>query len=392
MEDANQKEFIQWLTEKLQAVDDTDLQNKLKNLGEEGIKKAYDMFMKQGDSSMLMAKNGAKLEYIKCLQEFKKGGKMASCNCGGGKMKKKMKYQTGGIMTASTMVMPRPAIKKPIPTPIAVKKPVINSAPVAKVPNWDLSYGKKNNPLIETINEDLFVAPMNSDPNVMLTTKKGTVLTKQMWDENQKSKMPYNSPKEYMTIVNPYTNPDEKDVRAIAARAFQQSPNAVANNYQTTQGVSRGLNGSYNTYKITPEQNRATDSIQFVNKYRLDNKIVTNEDNARMQMQKAGLKFKDGGSLKMNIDNMTKLGFIDQTVSCNSCNWTWKLSEGGDDPYTCHNCNTSVKSKMKKGGLIKRADGSSSKKGLWDNIRANKGSGKEPTKQMLAQEKKIKAK
>lgn len=47
--------------------------------------------------------------------------------------------------------------------------------------------------------------------------------------------------------------------------------------------------------------------------------------------------------------------------------------------------------KMAKGGLIKRADGSYSKRGLWDNIRANKGSGKKPTKEMLEQEKKIKA-
>lgn len=46
----------------------------------------------------------------------------------------------------------------------------------------------------------------------------------------------------------------------------------------------------------------------------------------------------------------------------------------------------------KNGGMIKRADGSMSKRGLWDNIRANKGSGKKPTKQMLVQEKKIKAK
>jgi hypothetical protein len=48
---------------------------------------------------------------------------------------------------------------------------------------------------------------------------------------------------------------------------------------------------------------------------------------------------------------------------------------------------------FKKGGeLIKRADGSYSRRGLWDNIRANKGSGKAPTKEMLKQEAKIKAK
>lgn len=46
----------------------------------------------------------------------------------------------------------------------------------------------------------------------------------------------------------------------------------------------------------------------------------------------------------------------------------------------------------KGGQMIKRADGSYSQRGLWDNIRANKGSGKKPTKQMLEQEKKIKAK
>ena len=48
--------------------------------------------------------------------------------------------------------------------------------------------------------------------------------------------------------------------------------------------------------------------------------------------------------------------------------------------------------KKKMGGMIKRADGSMSKRGLWDNIRANKGSGKKPTAAMLKQEKKIKSK
>ena len=47
---------------------------------------------------------------------------------------------------------------------------------------------------------------------------------------------------------------------------------------------------------------------------------------------------------------------------------------------------------FKQGGeMIRRADGHYSRRGLWDNIRANRGSGKEPTKQMLEQERKIKA-
>jgi len=49
---------------------------------------------------------------------------------------------------------------------------------------------------------------------------------------------------------------------------------------------------------------------------------------------------------------------------------------------------------QKNGGktMLKRADGSVSQRGLWDNIRAAKGSGKKPTAAMLKQEKKIKAK
>lgn len=46
--------------------------------------------------------------------------------------------------------------------------------------------------------------------------------------------------------------------------------------------------------------------------------------------------------------------------------------------------------KLKEGGeMIKRADGSYSRRGLWDNIRANRGSGRKPTKEMLEQERKI---
>jgi hypothetical protein len=51
---------------------------------------------------------------------------------------------------------------------------------------------------------------------------------------------------------------------------------------------------------------------------------------------------------------------------------------------------TNVLNGYDKGGeMIRRADGHYSHRGLWDNIRANKGSGKKPTKEMLEQEHKI---
>jgi hypothetical protein len=40
--------------------------------------------------------------------------------------------------------------------------------------------------------------------------------------------------------------------------------------------------------------------------------------------------------------------------------------------------------------LIKRKDGSYSPRGLWDNIRANRGSGKKPTKEILKAAEEIK--
>ncbi len=71
-----------------------------------------------------------------------------------------------------------------------------------------------------------------------------------------------------------------------------------------------------------------------------------------------------------------------------------KTNQGlrGHQEATDRGLNPKKKPKAKAGAMIKRADGSYSKRGLWDNIRANKGSGKKPTKQMLVQEKKIKAK
>ena len=50
---------------------------------------------------------------------------------------------------------------------------------------------------------------------------------------------------------------------------------------------------------------------------------------------------------------------------------------------------TSLQNKKAGGQMIKRADGSYSQKGFWDYIRENAGSGKKPTKEMLAMEEKL---
>ena len=35
-------------------------------------------------------------------------------------------------------------------------------------------------------------------------------------------------------------------------------------------------------------------------------------------------------------------------IICDNCGWSWKLSEGGNDPYTCHKCGNDNTKKYKK--------------------------------------------
>jgi len=105
-------------------------------------------------------------------------------------------------------------------------------------------------------------------------------------------------------------------------------------------------------------------------------KLKSKTDNITSRLQ-AGLSYdlasnKYGVSIKMPINNSEKKNLKYKG------NKPPTFAEGGEVP------------EYKKGGLIKRADGSYSKRGLWDNIRANRGSGKEPTPEMLEQERKIK--
>jgi ribosomal protein L44E len=38
----------------------------------------------------------------------------------------------------------------------------------------------------------------------------------------------------------------------------------------------------------------------------------------------------------------------DKKIVCDNCGWSWKLSDGGEDPYTCHKCGCNNAKKYKK--------------------------------------------
>lgn len=109
----------------------------------------------------------------------------------------------------------------------------------------------------------------------------------------------------------------------------------------------------------------------------------------------AGNMMKTIRQSKTPIDLKWSQLFTDNQRTANMFNKAWMAPAaiGGGTAATLANPwsneNTQLNLGLRQGGMLKRADGSYSQRGLWDNIRANAGSGKEPTKEMLAQERKI---
>lgn len=94
----DQEQFIDWLSKKLKVKSPSELKLILQKMGEAKVKEQYDLFQKEsgGESfedqennstSIPMSLQGGKLDYLKCLELFKKGGKIG-CGCSGKKMEK----------------------------------------------------------------------------------------------------------------------------------------------------------------------------------------------------------------------------------------------------------------------------------------------------------------
>lgn len=97
-----QQQFVSWLAQKLQAKDEQDLKGKVQQLGQDGIKQAYQAFMQeqqQGAQQVPSQADGGKLEYLRCLKAYKKGGAMAMKDCGCDGKEKMMK--SGGRVDAN---------------------------------------------------------------------------------------------------------------------------------------------------------------------------------------------------------------------------------------------------------------------------------------------------
>jgi hypothetical protein len=55
------------------------------------------------------------------------------------------------------------------------------------------------------------------------------------------------------------------------------------------------------------------------------------------------LRYRESDRLSESIKNKQP-----KMIYCDGCDWSWKLSEGGNDPYVCHKCGTDNTKKYKK--------------------------------------------
>lgn len=66
----------------------------------------------------------------------------------------------------------------------------------------------------------------------------------------------------------------------------------------------------------------------------------------------------------------------DENVVCDNCGWSWKLSDGGKDPYTCHKCghtnHTTKQSNDNRSSVILK---SIDRNGIMSTLKIFKGAG-----------------
>lgn len=94
-----QQAFIQFLAKKLGAKDQKDLERKVQQLGEEGLKAAYAEFQQAMQGQTKVAKLGAKLDYVKSLRgQCPSGYEVTYFSQGGNLVKGCKKCQQGSTI------------------------------------------------------------------------------------------------------------------------------------------------------------------------------------------------------------------------------------------------------------------------------------------------------
>jgi hypothetical protein len=96
--------------------------------------------------------------------------------------------------------------------------------------------------------------------------------------------------------------------------------------------------------KCRPSKKVSKDTPKVASSY-------SKKEKKSMTTQKRRAEKKDPKVGKGNKPTMTHFDenkIQENKVICNNCDWSWKLSEGGNEPYVCHKCGTDNTKKYKK--------------------------------------------
>ena len=108
---------------------------------------------------------------------------------------------------------------------------------------------------------------------------------------------------------------------------FQGLPNFWSNDYDRVINDSYFDDKDYNDY-------------YFDNFYDMDKKFGHEKSLFGTKGLPVGHPNRSSKSFDMYNDQYGPaiVRVVDERIVCQECGWSWDLSDGGDDPYTCHKC------------------------------------------------------
>ena len=108
---------------------------------------------------------------------------------------------------------------------------------------------------------------------------------------------------------------------------FQGLPNFWSNDYDRVINDSYFDDKDYNDY-------------YFDNFYDMDKKFGHEKSLFGTKGLPVGHPNRSSKSFDMYNDKYGPaiVRVVDERIVCQECGWSWDLSDGGDDPYTCHKC------------------------------------------------------
>ena len=204
--------------------------------------------------------------------------------------------------------------------------------------------------------------------------------------------------------VDPATNSNDFYNSTLLTLQTYKNRGHDFSTYDSAQSARTGAVNPYEKYDKLPEHKKDTllNYSNLENNSSVNPEAIANSTMLSPEQKQQMMASNDSGrgvpnNVANNLSNEVQTSSAPSTFS-QAMNFTQgvspavqqSLNELSMETDQTSRLSTSTPNQYAKGGMIKRADGSYSKRGLWDNIRAAKGSGKKPTAAMLKQERKIK--